>query len=227
MIFFPSTAARPRPRFVLASCASTSSPDRCQAGRTTATCPPRARAAGSVDRLPIRERVGLRIEPFPTDRVFRRDDFRLAPLRQWSDWINYEICVLQTLREQLRCKEIWVAGANRFRNPDDDLPTDVADRRASCLRASRPARRRRSFPRRSHTFCGRGLLAIGLAAVHGVTRRYASIRISPRNQAQITAAAGDAVLSFHLDWAALIIKVPRCASSRTAWRVSSDSAANA
>ena len=46
--------------------------------------------------------------------------------------INYEICVLQTLRERLRCKEIWAPGANRFRNPDDDLPTDFADRRAAC-----------------------------------------------------------------------------------------------
>jgi TnpA family transposase len=46
--------------------------------------------------------------------------------------INYEICVLQTLRERLRCKEIWVAGANRFRNPDDDLPADFAERRDIC-----------------------------------------------------------------------------------------------
>ena len=38
--------------------------------------------------------------------------------------INYELCVLQVLREKLRCKEIWVVGANRFRNPDDDLPQD-------------------------------------------------------------------------------------------------------
>jgi len=38
--------------------------------------------------------------------------------------INYEISVLQTLRERLCCKEIWVVGANRYRNPDDDLPTD-------------------------------------------------------------------------------------------------------
>lgn len=38
--------------------------------------------------------------------------------------INYEICVLQALRERLYCKEIWVVGANRYRNPDDDLPTD-------------------------------------------------------------------------------------------------------
>ena len=38
--------------------------------------------------------------------------------------ITYEICVLEALREQLRCKEIWVVGANRYRNPDEDLPTD-------------------------------------------------------------------------------------------------------
>ncbi len=38
--------------------------------------------------------------------------------------INYEICVLKALRERLCCKEIWVIGANRYRNPDDDSPTD-------------------------------------------------------------------------------------------------------
>ncbi len=43
--------------------------------------------------------------------------------------INYEICVLQALRERLYCKEIWVVGANRYRNPDDDLPTDFESKR--------------------------------------------------------------------------------------------------
>ena len=43
--------------------------------------------------------------------------------------INYEICVLQVLRERLCCKEIWVVGANRYRNPDDDLPTDFESKR--------------------------------------------------------------------------------------------------
>ena len=38
--------------------------------------------------------------------------------------INYEISVLQALRERLNCKEIWVVGANRYGNPEDDLPTD-------------------------------------------------------------------------------------------------------
>jgi TnpA family transposase len=38
--------------------------------------------------------------------------------------INYEISALHSLREGLRCKAIWVAGADRFRNPDEDLPAD-------------------------------------------------------------------------------------------------------
>lgn len=38
--------------------------------------------------------------------------------------INYEICVLQSLREKLRSKEVWVSGARRFCNPEYDLPQD-------------------------------------------------------------------------------------------------------
>lgn len=45
--------------------------------------------------------------------------------------INYEICVLQSLREALRSKEIWVEGADRFRNPDEDLPADFRENRDS------------------------------------------------------------------------------------------------
>jgi TnpA family transposase len=48
--------------------------------------------------------------------------------------VNYEICVLTALRERLRCKEIWVVGADRYRNPDDDLPQDFETRRADYYR---------------------------------------------------------------------------------------------
>lgn len=41
----------------------------------------------------------------------------------------YELCLFRALREQLRCKEIWVEGADRWRNPDHDLPQDFDDRR--------------------------------------------------------------------------------------------------
>ncbi len=47
---------------------------------------------------------------------------------------NYEICVLTALRERVRCKEIWLAGADRYRNPDDDLPQDFEARRADYYR---------------------------------------------------------------------------------------------
>ncbi|WP_139365719.1 hypothetical protein [Shouchella patagoniensis] len=43
--------------------------------------------------------------------------------------INYEITVLQSLRDKLRCKEIWVVGADRYRNPDEDLPLDFEEKR--------------------------------------------------------------------------------------------------
>ena len=51
------------------------------------------------------------------------------------DRINYEICALQTLRERLRCKEIWVPGAARYRNPDDDVPADFHHQRAAYYQA--------------------------------------------------------------------------------------------
>jgi len=41
----------------------------------------------------------------------------------------YEVASFQMLRDQLRCKEIWVVGADRWRNPDQDLPADFAERR--------------------------------------------------------------------------------------------------
>lgn len=41
----------------------------------------------------------------------------------------YEVATFQALREQLRCKEIWVVGAGRWRDPDEDLPKDFEERR--------------------------------------------------------------------------------------------------
>jgi Domain of unknown function (DUF4158) len=41
----------------------------------------------------------------------------------------YEVATFQALRDQLRCKEIWVTGAGRWRDPDEDLPKDFEERR--------------------------------------------------------------------------------------------------
>jgi TnpA family transposase len=49
--------------------------------------------------------------------------------------ITYEIAVLEALRERLRCKEIWVVGANRYRDPDEDLPADFDENREAYYQA--------------------------------------------------------------------------------------------
>lgn len=45
--------------------------------------------------------------------------------------LTYELSVLQTLRERVRTKEIWVSGAAQFRNPEDDLPRDFDQHRTA------------------------------------------------------------------------------------------------
>jgi hypothetical protein len=45
--------------------------------------------------------------------------------------------VLQALREKIRVREIWIVGANRFRNPDEDLPTDFSQKRDTYYEALR------------------------------------------------------------------------------------------
>ncbi len=69
--------------------------------------------------------------------------------KQWQPWIyqtdksgrrrirrvRYELCVLQTLRDKLRVREIWVEDANRYRNPDDDVPADFEEKRDSYYEA--------------------------------------------------------------------------------------------
>ncbi len=49
--------------------------------------------------------------------------------------VNYELCVLEALRDGLRCRELWVAGANKYRNPDDDLPKDFEEKREEYYQA--------------------------------------------------------------------------------------------
>ena len=49
--------------------------------------------------------------------------------REHINRISYEICVLRALRNGLRCREIWVDGADRYRNPDEDVPQDFDNKR--------------------------------------------------------------------------------------------------
>ncbi len=65
------------------------------------------------------------IRPGLQEYLVERDESGNARVNR----INYEICVLQALRNGLRSKEIWVVGADRYRNPDEDLPADFESQR--------------------------------------------------------------------------------------------------
>jgi hypothetical protein len=65
------------------------------------------------------------VRPGWRDIVVKRDKDGQEQINR----VNYEISVLHALRERLRCKELWVAGAYRLRNPDEDLPNDFAAQR--------------------------------------------------------------------------------------------------
>jgi TnpA family transposase len=81
-----------------------------------------------------RERYYAPSENVPTDGIIGASlsELILEPNDDGSvkiNRINYELAVLQALRDGLRCKEIWVVGASRYRNPEFDLPTDFEQQR--------------------------------------------------------------------------------------------------
>ena len=45
--------------------------------------------------------------------------------------IVYEICILEALRDKLRCKDVWVVGANRYRNPENEATADFESQRTT------------------------------------------------------------------------------------------------
>lgn len=71
--------------------------------------------------IPIKEVVAAKWREF----VVEKD----SDGRDLVNRLNYEVCVLQALRERVRVREIWVMGANHYRNPDNDLPTDFSQKR--------------------------------------------------------------------------------------------------
>jgi hypothetical protein len=87
----------------------------------------------------IKRYAGTKLRSFPSDENVPLDF--VPPLwreavvgedpdgKSRVDRIAYEITVLNALRDQLRCKEVWVAGADRYRNPDDGRTTDFEERR--------------------------------------------------------------------------------------------------
>jgi len=77
--------------------------------------------------IPIKEVVAPKWREF----VVEQDDDGTSRVNR----LNYEVCTLQALREKVRVREIWIEGANRYRDPDEDLPTDFSQKRATYYEA--------------------------------------------------------------------------------------------
>ena len=94
----------------------------------------------------LKRYAGTRLQTFPAEEVVPIDGIvqglwreavveKDAKGRPRVNRITYEICVLEALRDKLRCKEVWVVGANRYRNPDEDLPADFEAQRTPYYQA--------------------------------------------------------------------------------------------
>jgi TnpA family transposase len=88
----------------------------------------------------------------------------------------YECCVLIALRERIRCKEIWVEGADRWRNPDEDLPADFDAKRADNYAAL-------GLPLDAHTFITgmKDLLRAELGALNTAVPKLDWVAVGERN----------------------------------------------
>lgn len=82
-----------------------------------ADVPSKVRHYDGVDKVPITSVVpdGWREAVVDGDGVIER--------------VSYELCVLVAVKDALRRREIYVEGAARWRNPEEDLPADFEDNR--------------------------------------------------------------------------------------------------
>lgn len=94
--------------------------------------------------------------------------------------INYEICVLQALRDGLRSREIWVVGGQKYRDPDDDLPNDFAAQRPAYYAALK-------MPNDADTFITtlQGQHRAALQMLNAGLPKNKSVRILPKNDGWI------------------------------------------
>lgn len=68
-----------------------------------------------IDKLLSSQWQDAVIEQFPSGNKINR--------------FNYEVAILEELHDKLDCKLIWVKGAYRYRDPEEDMPADFEERK--------------------------------------------------------------------------------------------------
>jgi hypothetical protein len=135
--------------------------------------------------FPIEEEVPLEgvVRGLWRDAVVEKD----AAGRDRVNRVTYEVSVLEAVRERLRCKEIWVVGANRYRNPDEDLPADFEANRDEYYKAL-------DLPLDADRFISQVQeeMREALGALHGGLKKNPDVRIGPKGGGWITLTPLDA-----------------------------------
>src|SRR5207248_8650766 len=83
--------------------------------------------------------------------------------------VAYKLCVLRAVREAIRRREIWIAGASRWRNPEQDLPADFEQHRDVHYDAQRQPRDPIAFIATLQDQVRRALEALEAALASGKT----------------------------------------------------------
>jgi TnpA family transposase len=65
----------------------------------------------------------------PIEGVFSTEWYDAVISSKGINRFNYEVAVLEELHNRLSCKLIWIKGAYRYRDPDEDLPKDFEERK--------------------------------------------------------------------------------------------------
>lgn len=89
-----------------------------------------------------------------------------------------ELCVLSKLEKALKCKEIWVEGAYRFRDPSQDLPAEWESRRGEDYRRLALPADGREFVRELQARLRASLVRANEAIGRGRPERTATVRRS-------------------------------------------------
>lgn len=103
--------------------------------------------------------------------------------------VNYELAVLQALRDRMRSKTIWVKGAKRYGDPDTDLPQDFEQQRSAYYAALNQPLDADSFILHLKTD-----LTTALETLNAGLPQNRSVRILNRNQGWIAVSPLDAQL---------------------------------
>lgn len=90
-----------------------------------------------------------------------------------------ELCVLSKLEKALKCKEVWVQGAYRFRDPSEDLPADWESRREADYRRLKLPSKGEQFVAHLKTQLAEALKKANGAVRAGRPERAATVRKSP------------------------------------------------